>query len=54
MLANFVTFAPHSEASLHVHEQEQIVIVIEGEFEFTLDGGTRTMKPGDVALIPRY
>lgn len=54
MLANFVTFAPHSEAPMHVHEEEQIVIVVEGEFEFTLDGDTRTMKPGDVAVIPAW
>lgn len=54
MLANFVTFAPHTEAPMHVHEEEQIVIVVEGEFEFTLDGDTRTMKPGDVAVIPAW
>ena len=54
MLANFVTFAPHTEAPMHVHEEEQIVIVVEGEFDFTLDGDTRTMRPGDVAVIPPW
>jgi quercetin dioxygenase-like cupin family protein len=54
MLANFVTFAPHSAAPMHVHEEEQIVIVVEGEFDFTLDGDTRTMRPGDVAVIPPW
>ncbi len=54
MLANFVTFAPHTEAPLHVHEEEQIVIVLEGEFEFEIDGDTRVMRPGDVAVVPPW
>lgn len=54
MLANFVTFAPHTEAPMHVHAEEQIVIVVEGEFEFTIDGDTRTMGVGDVAVIPSW
>lgn len=54
MLANFVTFEPHTEAPLHVHEEEQIVIVVDGEFDFTIDGDTRTMRVGDVAVIPPW
>ena len=54
MLANFVTFEPHTEAPMHVHVEEQIVIVVEGEFDFTIDGETRTMKVGDVAVIPSW
>jgi unsaturated pyranuronate lyase len=54
MLANFVSFEPHTEAPMHVHEEEQIVIVVEGEFDFTIDGDTRTMKVGDVAVIPSW
>lgn len=53
-MTNFVRFAPHTEAPLHVHEEEQIVIVLEGEFEFELDGDVRTMKPGDVAVVPSW
>ncbi|MGX7825833.1 cupin domain-containing protein [Actinokineospora sp. 24-640] len=53
-MANFVSFEPNTTAPLHVHEEEQITIVIEGEFEFTLDGETRTMRPGDVAVIPPW
>jgi quercetin dioxygenase-like cupin family protein len=54
MLANFVTFEPHTEAPMHVHVEEQIVIVTSGEFEFTIDGDTRTLRPGDVAVIPPW
>jgi quercetin dioxygenase-like cupin family protein len=54
MLVNFVSFQPHSEAPLHTHEEEQIVVVLEGEFDFTIDGHTRTMRTGDVAVIPSW
>ncbi|HKN99505.1 MAG TPA: cupin domain-containing protein [Pseudonocardiaceae bacterium] len=53
-IVNVVSFEPHSEAPMHSHVEEQIVIVMEGEFEFTLDGVTRTMRPGDVAVIPPW
>ena len=53
-MTNFVRFAPHTEAPLHVHEEEQIVVVLEGEFEFELDGDIRMMRPGDVAVVPSW
>jgi quercetin dioxygenase-like cupin family protein len=53
-MLNFVSFAPHTEAPMHVHEEEQIVLVIEGEFEFDIDGDVRTMRAGDVAVIPSW
>jgi Uncharacterized conserved protein, contains double-stranded beta-helix domain len=53
-LVNFVSFEPHTEAPMHVHEEEQVVVVTEGEFEFTLGGETRTMRAGDVAVVPPW
>jgi quercetin dioxygenase-like cupin family protein len=53
-MTNFVTFAPGAEAPRHVHEEEQIVIVLDGEFFFDLDGDVRTMRKGDVAVIPAW
>jgi quercetin dioxygenase-like cupin family protein len=53
-IVNVVSFEPHTEAPLHSHVEEQIVIVVEGEFEFTLDGATRTMRAGDMAVIPPW
>lgn len=53
-MTNFVRFAPHTEAPVHVHEEEQIVVVLDGEFEFELDGEVRTMHRGDVAVIPAW
>lgn len=54
VMTNFVTFAPHTEAPMHVHEEEQVVIVLEGELEFVIDGETKLMRPGDVAVIPSW
>jgi quercetin dioxygenase-like cupin family protein len=53
-MTNFVSFEPGSTAPNHVHEEEQIVIVLEGEFTFDLDGDVRTMRKGDVAVIPSW
>jgi quercetin dioxygenase-like cupin family protein len=53
-MTNFVSFAPHSRAPHHVHEEEQIVVVLEGEFTFDLDGDVRVMRKGDVAVIPAW
>jgi quercetin dioxygenase-like cupin family protein len=53
-MVNFVTFEEHTEAPQHVHEEEQIVVVLEGELEFNLDGEVRTMRVGDAAVIPSW
>src|SRR5450759_1591783 len=53
-MVNFVSFEPHTEAPMHVHGEEQIVLVLEGEFEFEIDGDVRTMRAGDVAVIPSW
>lgn len=36
----------------HSHRHEQICNVIEGEFELTIDGITKIMSGGDIAVIP--
>jgi quercetin dioxygenase-like cupin family protein len=53
-MLNFVSFEPNTEAPMHVHEEEQIVLVLEGEFEFEIDGDVRTMHVGDVAVVPSW
>jgi len=35
----------------HAHMNEQIMHVMEGEFEFTLDGDTQIYYPGDIVVI---
>ncbi|HEY6468841.1 MAG TPA: cupin domain-containing protein [Candidatus Dormibacteraeota bacterium] len=53
-MLNFVSFEPNTEAPMHVHEEEQIVLVLEGEFEFEIDGDIRAMHVGDVAVVPGW
>jgi quercetin dioxygenase-like cupin family protein len=53
-MLNFVTFEENTEAPKHVHVEEQIVLVLEGEFEFEIDGDVRTMRQGDVAVVPPW
>ena len=53
-MTNFVSFQPGTKAPRHVHEEEQIVIVLDGEFTFDLDGDVRKMRRGDVAVVPSW
>jgi quercetin dioxygenase-like cupin family protein len=53
-LVNFVSFEPGTEAPRHVHSEEQIVIVVDGEFTFDLDGDVRVMRRGDVCVVPAW
>ena len=43
-----------AEVPEHSHKNEQIMQVIEGAFEFTLEGITRIYRPGDIVLIPPF
>jgi len=49
---NFVAFPPHSGFPTHVHPEEQISIVREGEMEITVGDITRRVVPGDVIVFP--
>jgi quercetin dioxygenase-like cupin family protein len=52
VMANFVSFEPHTEAPLHWHEEEQISFVVDGELEFEIAGETRVLRRGEAAVIP--
>ena len=41
-----------AKVDLHKHPHEQIMHVVEGEFEFILDGEKMVCKNGDVIVIP--
>ena len=40
-----------AEVPQHSHMNEQVMQVIEGKFEFTLDGVTKIYEPGDLVII---
>jgi len=52
MMFSHVTLEPHSVASLHTHAQEQMGIILEGEFEMTIGKETRLLREGDMYQVP--
>lgn len=36
----------------HAHHHEQVAQVMEGEYELTVDGQTKKLSSGDIAVIP--
>lgn len=38
----------------HSHVNEQVMQVLEGQFEFTLDKKTKVYEPGDLVVISSY
>jgi len=53
---SFIYWSVEAEAVMpeHSHMHEQIAHVLEGKFELTVDGETRLLEPGTVAVIPPY
>tara|TARA_X000000950_G_scaffold273359_1_gene357052 strand:- start:376 stop:693 length:318 start_codon:yes stop_codon:yes gene_type:complete len=41
-----------AEVTSHSHMNEQIMHVMEGEFQFTLEGDTKVCHSGDIVIIP--
>lgn len=55
--SEFMTFAywtidKGAELPVHNHKHEQVAHIIEGEFELTIDGETKQLSAGQVAVIP--
>ena len=36
----------------HAHMHEQVVNILEGKFELTVDGEKKLIEPGDIVIIP--
>jgi len=47
-----VEFEPGSGFPNHTHPGEEIIYVIEGTFEYVIDGKVSRMKAGDVLFVP--
>jgi quercetin dioxygenase-like cupin family protein len=47
-----VTFKKDAVGSMHSHPHEQVSYIIEGSFEFNLNGDIRTVAKGDSIYIP--
>jgi quercetin dioxygenase-like cupin family protein len=53
-MLSFATHDPGTVVPEHAHAEEQFTFVLEGEFEFTMNGETRVLRPGVVAHIPPH
>lgn len=52
LMLSFVYMKPHSVAALHAHPEEQMGLVLEGEYEFELNGVRKMIGKGDVYIVP--
>lgn len=52
MTLAYWTVEEGAEVPLHAHMNEQVMQVLEGQFEFTLDGITKVYEPGMLVVIP--
>ena len=52
MLLSIVDLSANVVVPHHSHPHEQVGAVISGEFEMTISGETRWVKPGDTYIIP--
>ena len=52
MSISYVTLDAGVEMPEHKHVNEQVVNVIEGELELTVNGEPRVLKPGMVEVLP--
>ena len=52
MMLSVVHFEPGSVVLDHAHPHEQMGMMVSGRLEFTVDGVTRVLGPGDIWRIP--
>jgi quercetin dioxygenase-like cupin family protein len=49
-----INYAPGKEVPWHAHEDtEQVMFILEGEVEVTIEEATKTVGPGDVVVVNR-
>jgi quercetin dioxygenase-like cupin family protein len=52
LMMSFVYMQPHSVAPEHAHPEEQMGTIIEGSYEFIMNGERRLCRKGDVYFVP--
>ena len=52
VMMSLIETAPHAVVPNHSHPHEQAGMMLQGEFEMTIGGETRLLKPGDSYVIP--
>jgi quercetin dioxygenase-like cupin family protein len=54
LMVSFARYEAGAEAPLHAHEEEQVFVVVDGEFDVTLGEETRRLTVGEAAVIPPW
>jgi quercetin dioxygenase-like cupin family protein len=54
MTFSYVDVDPGASFAEHDHPHEQVIHLLEGDFEVTVDGETRVLRAGDVAIVPPH
>jgi quercetin dioxygenase-like cupin family protein len=54
VLISFIRIEPHKTFPVHQHPQEQLMVVMEGEFETMVDGKIHILKKGEVIILPPH
>ena len=49
---SFVSSGPNAKLPLHHHENEQIMIIVDGAVDFVIDGKQYHVEKGDVVVLP--
>ena len=52
VMMSLVETAPGAVVPNHSHPHEQAGLMLQGEFDLTIGGETRRMRPGDAYVIP--
>jgi quercetin dioxygenase-like cupin family protein len=52
LMISIVELQPNSVVEPHSHPHEQMGILLEGEFTFTIGGHTKKITPGEIWRIP--
>jgi unsaturated pyranuronate lyase len=52
MTFSFWNIEKGAQLPAHSHPHEQVTNIIEGEFELTVDGESKKLRPGSVVIIP--
>jgi quercetin dioxygenase-like cupin family protein len=54
MTFSYVDIDAGASFTEHDHPHEQVIHLLEGDFEVTIDGETRVMRAGDVVIVPPH
>ena len=54
LMLSFVEISEGADMQMHSHPNEQVGVVLEGEIDIIIGTATRTLKPGDIYLLPPH